>query len=140
MDDKIKQLLYDSFERQLSSNEQDLLDKALADSSELQAAREDIIEMRKRLSDLKEQKFESFFADRVMSKIREIPEQNGSNEFFENIALFFKPVAITATVIIIIVASLNLMQGDQISLESVIAAPDVTISDAYDPIVEYNLE
>ena len=94
MDNTIKQLLYESFDRNLSNREQDVLDKALADSIELQSERTHIIEMREKLSNSNEQKFEPFFADRVMTKVRESHNQNDSNEFFEGITLLFRPVAI----------------------------------------------
>ena len=140
MDNTIKQLLYESFDRNLSNREQDVLDKALADSIELQSERTHIIEMREKLSNSNEQKFEPFFADRVMTKVRESHNQNDSNEFFEGITLLFRPVAIAATVIIITLVSINLLKSNQASFEGALAVPEVTMSDAYDPLVDLNLE
>ena len=140
MDNKLKQLLYESFDRKLTTREQDILNKALTESVGLQSERKHIIEMRKKLSDSNKQKFEPFFADQVMSKVREIHNQNNSSEFFESIALLFRPVAIAATVIIITIVSINLLKSNQISLEGAIAIPEVTINDAYDPLLDLNLE
>lgn len=140
MDNKIKQLLYESFDRELSEQEKTILNVALADSEELQKEKETIIQMRDKLSNQAEQRFSGSFVNRVMSEIQKLSEQKENYEFFENVYMLFRPVIIAATVLIIAMVSLNFLKSEQISLEGAIAVPDVTISDAYNPVINFNLE
>ena len=140
MDNKIKQLLYESFDRELNEKEKVILNVALTDSEELQKEKENIIRMREKLSNQTEQRFGTSFVDRVMNKVQKISKQKDRYEFFENIYLRFRPVVIAATILIITMVSLNFLKREQISLEGAIAVPEVTLSDAYDPITNFNLE
>ena len=140
MDNKIKQLLYESFDRELNEKEKVILNVALTDSEELQKEKENIIRMREKLSNQTEQRFGTSFVDRVMNKVQKISKQKDRYEFFENIYLRFRPVVIAATILIITMVSLNFLKSEQISLEGAIAVPEVTLSDAYDPITNFNLE
>jgi hypothetical protein len=140
MDNKIKQLLYESFDRELNEKEKVILNVALTDSEELQKEKENIIRMREKLSNQTEQRFGTSFIDRVMNKVQKISKQKDRYEFFENIYLLFRPVVIAATILIITMVSLNFLKREQISLEGAIAVPEVTLSDAYDPITNFNLE
>jgi hypothetical protein len=140
MDYKIKKILFESFDRDLKPGEQNKLDKALAESAELQKEKADLERMRNKISTQSGQTFNVLFADRVMHGIRRVKIQKENLEFFESIAHLFRPIAIAAAVLIIAMASLNLFESDRVSLESAIAVPEVTVNDAYNPLVDYQLE
>lgn len=140
MNHKIKKLLYESFDRGLNERERNILNAALAESARLRKEKEDIMQMRNELSSQNGQKFKPFFVDQVMNEIRAWKDQKDSNEYFDYISVLFRPVAIAATILIIALVSLNFIKSDRVSLEGAIAVPEVTITDAYDPIVDLNLE
>jgi hypothetical protein len=140
MDKMIKQLLYESFDRELNEREKNILDFALIDSEELQKEKENLIVIRSKLKNQAEPGFSGSFVNKVMNEIHKLSNQKDNYEFFENIYLLFKPVVIAATVLIIALVSLNFIKSEKISLEDAIAIPDATISDAYDPITDFSLE
>jgi len=140
MDKMIKQLLYESFDRELNEREKNILDFALIDSKELQKEKENLKLLRDKLSNQIQFGFTASFVDKVMNQVQKLSKQEDNYEFFENIYLLFRPVVIAATVLIIALVSLNFIKSEKISLEDAIAVPDVTISDAYDPITDLSLE
>ena len=140
MDKIIKQLLYESFDRELSEREKNILNFALIDSEELQREKESIILMRNKLNNQAESGFSGSFINKVMSEVQRLSKQKDNYEFFENVYLLFRPVVIAATLLIIALISLNFIKSENISIEDAIAVPDVTISDAYDPITDFSLE
>ena len=140
MSHKDKKLLYESFDRDLNDSELDRLNEALSDSDELRRDKNAIKKIRELVSSRDEQNFEPFFADRVMNKIQIERAGKESLEFLENIALLFRPLAIAATVIIITIVSFNLFKGEQVNLENALVIPDITIADAYNPIMDLNEE
>lgn len=140
MNPKFKKLLYESFDRDLNESEREILENELSGSDELRREKDSLMSIRKMVSLRAEQNFEPFFADRVMSRIRGQNAGKEYKELFENISILFRPIAIAATVIIITLVSLNLFRSDRISLENAIVVPDVTLTDAYNPITDLNLE
>lgn len=140
MDKIIKQLLYESFDRELSEREKNILNFALIDSEELQREKESIILMRNKLNNQAESGFSGSFINKVMSEVQRLSKQKDNYEFFENVYMLFRPVVIAATLLIIALISLNFIKSENISIEDAIAVPDVTISDAYDPITDFSLE
>lgn len=140
MDKIIKQLLYESFDRELNEREKNILNFALIDSEELQREKESIILMRNKLNNQAESGFSGSFINKVMSEVQRLSKQKDNYEFFENVYMLFRPVVIAATLLIIALISLNFIKSENISIEDAIAVPDVTISDAYDPITDFSLE
>ena len=140
MDKIIKQLLYESFDRELNEREKNILNFALIDSEELQREKESIILMRNKLNNQAESGFSGSFINKVMSEVQRLSKQKDNYEFFENVYTLFRPVVIAATLLIIALISLNFIKSENISIEDAIAVPDVTISDAYDPITDFSLE
>ena len=140
MDKMIKQLLYESFDRELNEREKNILNFALIDSEELQREKESIILMRNKLNNQAESGFSGSFINKVMSEVQRLSKQKDNYEFFENVYMLFRPVVIAATLLIIALISLNFIKSENISIEDAIAVPDVTISDAYDPITDFSLE
>ena len=132
MDEKLKILLYRSFEEPLSSEEGKMLEEGLKDSFELREEKEDIIRIRGMLQAEKVASFKPFFADRVMNKLEAVLKNKEEDSFFESLFLLFRPVAIAATALIIIAAVYNIASTGQVSLEGAMGIPEVTLDDAYD--------
>ena len=133
MDKKIKELLYRSFDSELSSEERKFLDNALSESEDLRNEKELISSLREKIKTSSTKSFNPGFADRVMKTIRSSKRSDESEQFFESLSVIFRPIAIAATVLIIIIAGYNMNKTDNYSLEGALGVPEVTVNDVYDP-------
>ena len=140
MNEKEIELLYRSFDDTLKPDEQKRLQEALANSKELRREKENIEAVRKALSSNKHQTFEPFFAERVMRRIKPVRQEKNGDVFYDSLFTIFRPIAITATFIILGIMSYNLVKTDQLSWEGVIAVQEVTLEEAFDPTLSLNLE
>ena len=137
MDENMLQLIYRSFDSELSAEEQEQLDKALALSAELRAEQAKISAIRNKVLQSKEPAFRPFFADRVMARIRSANNAAGKELFFESLISVFKPLAIAAAILIIIITSYNMNRAGQVSLEAAMALPEVALEEAFDPTLSF---
>lgn len=135
MYEKYLELLYRSFDSELSKEEQEQLEQALIDSEELRREKENIRALRQSISMQKRQSFKPFFADRVMAKIAETKQKNDEELFFESLFALFRPVAIAATILIIIVIGYNISASGQVSVDSALAVPDLSLEEVFDPTI-----
>ena len=133
MDNKLKDLLYRSFDSDLNQKEQKILDEALSQSSELRQEKEMIASLRENIKGSKTTSFNPLFADRVMENLHLSEEADESEKFFESLFVFFRPIAIAATVLIIIIAGYNMSTTGHYSLAGALGVPEVTVDDVYDP-------
>ncbi len=140
MDEKIKMLLYRSFDTELSPEEEEQLRLALRQSEELRIEKEKIAALRDDITSGKSQSFEPFFADRVMGKLYDMENKKEEEYFFEWLFALFRPLAIAATILIIIAIGYNIGSSGQISLEGALAIPDVTLDEVYDPTLTLAME
>ena len=132
MDEKIKILLYRSFDEDLNPDESKMLEKVLEKSEELQKEKEKITRLRVNINEGKASAFKPFFAERVLNRIQASVNSQEADTFFESLIVIFRPVAIAAVVLIISVAAYNIITSGQISIEGALAVPEVTLDDAYD--------
>lgn len=133
MDKNLKELLYRSFDSGLDQREKIMLEKALASSKELRQEKEIIESLRQDIKGEKETSFNPGFADRVMNAITNQRSENETEQFFDSLFVFFRPIAIAATVLIIIIAGYNMSSSGQYSVEGALGIPEVTVDDVYDP-------
>jgi hypothetical protein len=133
MDKKLKDLLYRSFDLDLNPKEKKMLEEVLAQSKELQKEKEMIASLRLDIEESEKSSFNPGFADKVMNEII-LSDQNSQNEqFFDSLYVLFRPIAIAATVLIIIIAGYNMSSTGQFSVEGALGIPEVTVDDVYDP-------
>jgi CRISPR/Cas system CMR subunit Cmr6 (Cas7 group RAMP superfamily) len=133
MDKKLRDLLYSSFDSNLFPEEKKFLEQALSQSKELKQEKEMISSLRKDIKRSKITSFQPYFADRVMENIRSSKQIDESEQFFESLFVFFRPIAITAAVLIIIIAGYNITTTGHLSIEGALGIPEVTVADVYDP-------
>jgi hypothetical protein len=128
MNKKILKLLYRSFDSQLTRQEQQQLDEALANSRTLREEKERIISLRDDISSLTAGSFKPFFAERVIERINRLDntEQN-LYPFFESLWYLFRRVVIAGAVVAIILVSHNLWVSRDITLASAFGASQVTV-------------
>lgn len=135
------ELLYHSFDDDLSREEMKLLRSALKKSEELQEEKKRLVELRKSISLCSQDSFRPLFAERVMRKIQQMRKQKTPEEqFFKTLISEFRPVFIGALLLVIALISFNMIRNNRISLASAFAEPEVTLEEAYDPILALSLE
>ena len=123
MDEKILELLYRSFDSDLTDDEQRLLDEALETSRELRKEKYRVEEMRNVLSAGAAVSFGPFFAERLMHRVRALSGAGaGPESFFRSLYRLFKPVAVLATAAILTLIAINLQKSDEFSVAAAFAA------------------
>ena len=132
MDKKLKDLLYRSFDSDLDQEEKRLLEKALSRSKELQREKEMLVFLRQNIKRSVNAPFNPGFAERVMNKIKRQNQITENEQFFDSLFVLFRPIAIAATVLIIIIAGYNMSSTSQFSIEGALGIPEVTLDDVYD--------
>lgn len=132
MNKMLTDLLYRSFDDELSKDEQNLLDTALKDSPELSWEKQRILHTRKLLADQHGQKFSPQFADNVMRRIRTAKDVSRGqiDEFFTALVLSFRRIAIAGTAGAALILAANFITGGDISLDTALALEQITIEDA----------
>lgn len=140
MDKKIVTLLYRSFDTKLGVEDDRKLSEALSQSEALRIEKERIFSLREKIAHGKQGTFKPFFADRVLEKIHTAEQVPEDELFFNSLYQLFRPIAIAATVLIIIVAGYNISTTGIISLESVFGIPEISLDDVYDPTLSLALE
>jgi anti-sigma factor RsiW len=141
MNKRIRKLLYKSFDHELSLEEQQSLDEALAASRELREEKARIESMRDTVSAAAADSFGASFAERVMQRI-ETEKRNASRSeiFFESLVRVFRPVAAAAMIVLIAMAVYNMSVNDSVSLTGALGQPDVTLDQVLDPATALAME
>jgi len=125
-----RDLLIKSLDSELSASEEQALQAALNMSEELRNEKESLLEMRDALISNRGKGFSDGFEHRVMAKIHSQQKEDFTSSLFRA----FKPVAIAAILLILITASFNIWNSEQISLDGIMAINDVSPDEAFNPL------
>ncbi|MBD3288174.1 hypothetical protein GF337_05165 [candidate division KSB1 bacterium] len=137
---KIERLLYRSFDAELSSEEQAILDQALTQSAELRVEKERLEKMRSQVQASGEKAFHPFFAEKVMSRLRDSKQSVQEDAFFNALVSLFRPIVIGSAILFLGLISYNIIRSGEISLASAFAEPQVTLEQVIDPALSLKLE
>ncbi|OPX35132.1 hypothetical protein B1H10_01950 [candidate division KSB1 bacterium 4484_188] len=141
MNKKLRELLYRSFDADLKEEEKKVLADALSRSAELREEQRQIETVRQKLSATTASSFEPFFADRVMRRIyREQKPKSELESWFEPLMSIFRPIAVAAVFIILLLMSYNMISTKQISVQGALAISNVAVEEAFDPAVNLTVE
>ena len=141
MNDKILKLLYRSFDEPLTPAEKLFLDNALKQHRELREEKERISALREKVSRNGSQSFKPFFAERVMQRIsRSEYGTSGQEVFWDSLVTMFRPVAIGAAIILLVIMTYNIKKSDHLSFAAAFASQEVTLEDAIDPTLSLAME
>jgi len=138
MNSQILELLFRSYDGELTREEQQKLDQALAKSKELTEEKERIAQMRKAISDSSSQGFHPFFAEKVMRRIREA--ESAQETFWDSLVYVFRSVAIATAILLITLISFNLIKSGNVSVASAFAESKITLEQALDPTLSLVME
>ncbi|MFC2161012.1 hypothetical protein ACFLRX_05100 [Acidobacteriota bacterium] len=127
---RILNLLYRSFDTDLSKKKKLRLEKALNESKDLKDEKELIHSRRQAIADSAEKTFRPYFSDRVMAQIAAIEDQKEPLESFYD-ALFygFKRLAVVGALIMIVLLFFNVFQGHIISVEEIFFTSDLVMEE-----------
>jgi anti-sigma factor RsiW len=142
MEERILELLYRSFDGELSREERAELDSALADSPELRRERDELVAVRGAVKSSAADSFAPFFAERVMRGVREEREGEGEGaRFLESLQCAFRRVALVAAVLVAFLLIYNMNQGGSVSVAAAFGAEETaTIEELLTAPVEEMLE
>ena len=82
--------------------------------------------------------FRPYFVERVMAGINSIKTKE--EILFESILSVFRPVAVTAIMLLIVLLTYNFNTNETISVNAALNAPAVSIEDAFDPFTALSME
>jgi len=138
MSRKIRNLLYKSFEKRLSDTDQRLLNEVLEESKELRNEKAAIETIREKIQQGAAISFSPGFTDRVMKHVWE--NHHEEEILFESLLTVLRPVVIAALLLLVSLAFYNINETDQFSLKGAYAITDVSVEEAFDPIVDLTEE
>lgn len=131
----IQELLYRSYDTELSAGEQTRLDKALADSPSLRRERDEIAALRDAASSSATPGFGPFFADRVMAAVESEAATVSDMPLFADLLTIFKPVAVAALLVLAVLIPI----GGRTLIES-LAADNQSLTSAAQSAYALDLE
>jgi hypothetical protein len=137
MKKKIYNLLLRSYETNLTDRETRMLKQALDESSALQEEKVRIDQLRSLLRHPKEQRFQPFFADRVLSRIRDSKGFTAVDSFFDTLLMTFRPFAVSAVILLLCLLSYTLMTDGESFLSGLSPVSEPTLEQAMDPAFAY---
>lgn len=140
MNDKILELLYRSFDGELTASEQKLLEQALHNSKELESHKEEILKMRESLKQQSSPGFGYMFADRVMQKIKNHEKKSADEIFYDTIISIFKPLAFATTFLLMFWISYSVISDNGNLFNSEQQNQDLTVAEAFDPYSDLTAE
>ena len=141
MNERILELLYRSFDEELTAGEGGRLREALAASEALRHEKDRIETMRKMVSASGRDTFKPFFAERVMRQVAGLREgSSGMCTLQEWLSRVFRRVAIVGAAVAAGLVLLNLVQADGVSLAAAFGISEVPIEEILELPVESILE
>jgi anti-sigma factor RsiW len=141
MKEKTLELLYRSFDEELSAGEATELREALAASQELRHEKARIEKMRQAVAVCGADGFRPFFAERVMRRVADLREgRNGMWTLQEWLSRVFRRVAVVGAAVATGLLILNLVQADGISVAAAFGISEVPIEEMLEVPVESLLE
>ena len=132
MNEKMLQLLYESFDRKLASAEEQELNNALAASAELRQEQQRISALRQHLAEVNVQNFKPFFATRVMSRITALREKD---LFYQDLFYVFRRIAAVTVLLLIFLVGYNLIRHGEVSMSAALALnnSEIALAEFYEP-------
>lgn len=141
MNERILEILYRSFDGELTADEQRELRDALAASEELRREKSQIEKMRQMGSASRQDAFRPFFTERVMRRVAGLREgSNGMWTLQDWLSRVFRRVAVAGAAVAVGLVVLNLVQAEQVSLTAAFGVSDAPIEEMLELPVESILE
>ncbi|MGH1365580.1 MAG: hypothetical protein ACRBF0_18605 [Calditrichia bacterium] len=131
MKDKRRELLYRSFNEDLTQRDADELNEALEQSEELRNEQRDFLETREQLQNALPSTFAPGFANRVVQRLQN--ERSAEDELFSGLLTSFRRAALIAGLTMIGLLSYTALDGE-LSLYSLLGLQDAS----YEQLISAN--
>lgn len=128
MKDPLLDLLYRSFDTELSDEEQRRLDAALGASPELRHEKKQLAQIRELFATEGGSSFKPFFAARVLNRLRTQQERRG--DFLDSLRWSFRLVGAVAALVLVILLANNAISGGGFSPGTLLSLPQPTLQEA----------
>jgi hypothetical protein len=141
MNDEMLELLYRSFDEELTAEQSKVLEDALAVSEDLRKEKSRIAAMRKMVAESGMDSFRPFFAERVMRRIEDL--RGGESSLWtlqEWLPRVFRRVAVVGVAVAGFLAIFNLAQSEGISVAAAFGMSEGSIEEILELPVESILE
>ena len=133
---KIMRLLYHSLDGELTAKERKRLRKALSGSEALRSEMAAIRQIREGIERSKKTAFSPGFVDRVIEQLKPASKANPfARPFSSELIHFFRPIAVAVCFLIALLAAWNMVTAGEFSISGLFGEPEVTVEEAYDPII-----
>lgn len=140
MNERLLDLLYRSFDDDLTKEEQMELSKALSLSPQLREEKKRITEIRQMIQHEAVRSFKPFFSVRVMLRLRK--KTLGQEDFFRALVWAFRRVALAGVVAILLLIANSIWVEKSRSLDTVLGLPQLSLEDVTElesPVLEEDL-
>lgn len=128
MKDELLDLLYRSYDGDLTAEEQSRLREGLASSPDLRAEKERLEQLRGAIKSGATESFEPFFAERVMQRLEVEPKSiNGLTGLVDSLAQAFRRVAVVGAAAAVILIALNLSSSEDKSLAAAFGVEESSV-------------
>ncbi len=127
-----RDLLYRSFDEDLSTKKKIQLENSLKKSEALRMEKNQIQHMRGTLAGFKELSFSPFFVKRVVSRLKTSRPKNGLESLYLSMKSIFRPIAVAGTVLLLALLLYNIRLGDSLNSDEVLYASNATIQEILD--------
>lgn len=127
MKHSIRKLLYRSYDKALSPDEEQNLQQALDRSEEMRNEAEELEQVRELIKSAGDVQFKPLMAERVMSRLTQSTVPTPADEFFESLNRFFKPLGIAATLVLFGLLAYNISSTGYFSIDTLIGLPELTV-------------
>ncbi len=135
INEKLKKLLYKSFDGKLTESEQQIYYRELETNPEFVKEKERVEELRTRVSSVQQPEFSDSFVDNVMNSIEQKPVVK-QDEFFDSIFMSFKRAAVFALTVMVILFTIKITQVE--SVDEIFSQNEVTIDDVTNPLYYFD--
>lgn len=127
-----RDLLYRSFDEDLSTKKKIQLENSLKKSEALRMEKNQIQHMRETLAGFEELSFSPFFVKRVVSRLKTSRPKNGLESLYLSMKSIFRPIAVAGTVLLLALLLYNIRLGDSLNSDEVLYASNATIQEILD--------
>ncbi len=125
-------LLYRSFDAQLSEDEKAELASALASSESLRREEEAALAMRDAVRTSAVRSFKPFFSSRVLNRMKALEKPNDPmEELWKALVTMFRPVAVAGALTLVAILAFNLASAERWTLDTMLGVSEPGIEEVW---------
>lgn len=130
MNHRLLELLYRSFDEDLSDAEHEELSQALAVSADLRTEKVRITTMRRLVKEDAAGSFQPFFSARVMHRIK--AKKTQVEDFFSSLVWSFRLIALVGALAALLLVAHNSLQSKSLTLDSILGMPQLSLAETWE--------